>query len=487
MTRQRSAQLVFSCIALLLVAGLAISGCGSIEDALGDRDAPTHTARPDTNGNPGGRLSVWLETPDGQVRNADAPIVQGAVPATPVGPNATETAVAQTQLNATATAAALQQPEFIRPPECPEVDGVNPPPQPTNFADFGGVIAEYLSDGVKATPLRERLASWGAITDQGGLVNKGVDLTGDGARDVVITLFNPYTYDPDAIRNEGQLLIYTCEYDGYQLQYREPINASARIALPQVLRVGDMNGDVSNEVVYFYETCNGFTCDKEAHILSYDRREGFVPLNTFPITARNGRISILDLDNDYVWEVEAEINIQGGLSVGPPRSLTEWWDWDGENYNLVQREELEGQYRIFAMYEADDLVAAGQYAAAVTAYADARLDDSLLDWDEIQNEREILRAYGAFRIIVTYTRLGNTGRAEYWVGVIQDQNPPGSVGYGYVQMAEAFWNTYTASGGDITQACAQANTVGDRAPNVLSTLNSYSPDRRFLASDLCPF
>jgi len=101
----------------------------------------------------------------------------------------------------------------------------------------------------------------------------------------------------------------------------------------------------------------------------------------------------------------------------------------------------------------------------------------------VAGEREILRAYAAFRIMIAYARLGNA-RAEDWFNVLQGENPPGSSGHGLAQMGAAFMDNFRATG-DARAACAASLGAG---AGVLGALNSYgTSNRSYQLGDLCPF
>ncbi|MBI5961119.1 MAG: hypothetical protein HY866_20450 [Chloroflexi bacterium] len=472
-------RLITSVILLLCILGLA--ACGPVADVIGDRDQPTPTSRVLTTATPGGRLSVWLITPTGQAAVTPTP---GVVGGNPVGPNATATAAIATIQAATLTAAAPPPVPYYQPNDCPLPAAPAPPPRPDTFDDFSVVIGRYLSGGGSSTVVEATLRNWGALTDRGGLVQADTDLTGDGVLEVIVTLYNPMTYNAEALLNAGQLLVYGCDGGGYRLLYKTQFNQS--LALPELLRVGDMNADVRNELVFFIETCGTSGCYKEAKILSWNAIVGaFEELNSGQIVAINGRIGIADVENDGILELTAQINPPGTSASGPPHSVIDVWDWNGVDYLLAQRQETGSRYRIHALYEADDRFRAGELRPAILDYDALRKDNSLLSWT-ISGEYEALRAYAAFRIVIGYARLNN-GRANDWLSVLQSENPAGTTGSGFAAMGTAFMDNFRATN-DARAACAQAISTGATQPNVLSILNSYGYNNRsYTLNDLCPF
>lgn len=466
----------------LLVA--LIAACGPVADVIGDRDPPTPTSRAFSTATPGGRLSVWLVTPTGQGFAPPTP-TPGTVGGNPVGPNATATALIATIEAATATAAAPLPAPYTAPQKCPAPGAPAPPTKPASFSDYSVMIGRFLSAGGSPTVLEATLRNWGAITDRGGVVQADTDITGDGILEVIVTIYDPALYNAEAPLNAGQLFVFGCDAGGYRLLHRTQY--AAGLALPELSRVGDMNADVKNELVYFIESCNQSGCFKDAKILSWNTFVGaFEELNSGQIIAVNGRVGIVDVDQDGVLELTAQINPPGNLASGPPRSLTDIWDWNGRDYVLAVREEPEGsRYHIHAIHDADDLFRAGQFRDALMAYDAVRRNRNLLSWNAVSGERQVLDAYAAYQIVIGFARL-QSGRAESWLPILVNENPPGTPGHGFAQMGEAFMNNFRATG-DTRAACAEARNAAAMT-SVLGLMNSYGYNNRsYWMTDLCPF
>ena len=201
-------------------------------------------------------------------------------------------------------AAAPPAAPYYQPDECPLPGAPAPPAQPGNFNDYKDRVAGYLSAGGSPTVLEAGLREWGAINDTGGVVQADTDLTGDGVREIIVTFFNPQTFNEEAVLNAGQMLVLGCDAGGYRVLYETPFNPL--VALPELLRVGDMNADVRSELVFFTETCGRSNCYKEGKILTWNAQTGaFKELNNGQIVAINGRIGIADVDDDGVLELTA--------------------------------------------------------------------------------------------------------------------------------------------------------------------------------------
>lgn len=325
-------------VLLLAALILAAAGCDPVGDAigLGERDAPSPTPRPFVAGTPGGKLSVWLITPTGQAATPDPG--GGIGPdGNPVEPVLEVTRFYATSAAATATALAPTPAPRYGSGDCPLASSPAIPAKPQSFTDYADAIGVFLSAGGSTRVLEPRLRNWGAFTDTGGLIQTDTDITGDGVPEVIVTLFNPNVYNPEATRNAGQLLVFGCQTDslgnpGYRLLYESPFETY--IALPWLLRVGDMNGDARAELVYGYEMCDGFRCYQTVEIRSWNAVRGqFVRLHDADIIAVNGRTGIEDVDFDGVLELIVTNNA-AGPTVGP----IETWDWTGSLYRLATSE-----------------------------------------------------------------------------------------------------------------------------------------------------
>jgi len=335
--------------ALLGAALLLIAACGPVSDVIGRRNTPAPTvegfaATPGAlrTATPGGLLSVWVVTPpSGAAQSGSAATPDPRVPGSrPVGPAATATAAFATIEAATAIAALPPPAPYYQPDECPLPGVPAAPARPASFNDYKDRIAGYLSAGGSPTVLEATLRNWGAITDRGGVVQADTDLTGDGVREIVITLYNPQTYNEEALLNAGQLLVLGCDGGGYRVLYETLFNPL--VALPELLRVGDMNADVRAELVFFTETCGRSSCAKDGKILTWNALTGaFKELNNGQIVAINGRIGIADVDGDGVLELTAQINPPRTSALTAPARVIDTWDWTGTDYVLALREDAE--------------------------------------------------------------------------------------------------------------------------------------------------
>jgi hypothetical protein len=469
-------------IICLLILFLLI-GCDIFNRRINEPAEPTNTPLPFSTATPGGKISIWMIEPT-DLASAGTPAPQRTVEGQVVAPAATATAIQAQIIAATQTAAAPTPQPTFQPDDCPETRGLNAPNEPDSFTEFPAAIGVFLSNGGAPSVLESTLRQWGAITGQGGVVQGDTDLTGDKIPEILVNMFNPFIYNPEAALNSGQMLIYGCDNKGYRLLYATPNNPG--IALPVLHRVGDMNGDVKAEVVLDTQSCSAQYCTREGFILSWNPVVGiFEPINSQQILAINGRLGVVDIDSDGILELTVTSNPPVTATSGPTRGIVDVWDWTGQNYLLAVRTPDEAHYRIHRLHDADEELFAGNRRNALAGYFDVRDNADLLAWT-LPNETVLLRAFATFRIVTTYARNGDE-RAESMLGTLLGENPEGTPGAVYAAMGRAFMEAFR-SGSGATAACQSALSIAATRSEVLAFLNSYGfANRSYSLSDLCPF
>ncbi len=460
---------------------LWLAACGVLED-IGQRPVVTNTFTAPRTATFGGRISVWMVSPTGQPlipRSTTPDPTRGEV----VGPVGTATAIFNTFATQTAIAAESNPPNF-QTADCPLPSGRVPEPPPDTFAEFPSAIGAYLSDGGPTAVLESELRVWGAITERGGVVQADTDLTGDRVPEIIINLYNPFLYNPEAIINAGQLLVYGCDNGAYRLLYQTP--NSPGLVLPVLHRVGDMNGDVKAELVFDIQSCSQVACTREGYVLTWNSITGaFDQLNNASIIAMNGRLGVVDIDSDGILEITVASNPPSDITSGPRRPVVDIWDWTGKNYVLAVQQQDDPVYRIHVLHDADNALQRQLWQSALSGYREVRSNETLLAWT-IPSEREILRGYATYRLVIVYARLRD-GRAETMLNALLAENPEGTPGAVYGAMANAYMENFRA-GGNISTACQAALAVASARPEALTTLNSYGYANPIYSwGDLCPF
>lgn len=461
---------------------LFLAACSAL-DRIGERPDPTNTLLARRTATLGGRISVWLISPTAPSgAQGNTPVPFGTARGEVVGQVATATAIFNDFATQTAEAE-VQLPNF-QPGDCPLPSRRVPGPPPDDFAAYPAAIGAYLSEGGPTAVLESELRLWGAVTDQGGVVQDDTDLTGDGVEEILITLFNPFTYNPDAILNAGQLLVYGCDNGGYRLLYSTP--NSPGLALPVLHRVGDMNGDVKAELVFDIQSCSRTACIREGNVLTWNPVTGvFEQLNNATIMAVNGRLGVVDIDNDGILELTAASNPPSDIASGPQRSVVDIWDWTGKNYVAAIRQPADPRYRVHALQDAEAALQQQSWQRALTGFRDVRNNEAYLSWT-IPGEEQILRAFATYRLVTIYARLRD-GRAESALQTLLSESPEGTPGAVYAAMGQAFMDNFRATS-NVTTACQAALTVATTRTEALATLNSYGyANPVYSLNDLCPF
>lgn len=472
----------FYLVILIIGLGLASLAC-SADDLVGQRQiGPTPTIPAFATATPGGRISVWLITPDGQVQNS------AAVTATSFGnivaPAATATAAYATLQAATAAARVTFSAPVFQPNDCPTPGNPLPSIRPANFGQFAQAIALYLSAGGPTTTLESTLRTWGAIVEGHGVLQADTDLTGDGVNEIIVTLYDPSTYKPNA-PSPGQLLIYGCAQKGYRLLYSTPFSQSTM--LPELKRVGNMNGDGRAQIAFTQQLCTNGVCTQSMQILNWNAVIGsFVPLNDVLMDATNAKVTISDLDNDGILEVSITSNPPTDLAAGPYRRTVRIWDWNGVNYVLALVQQDAPIYRVHMAYDADATFLQGDFRAALKLYDKVRDDQNLQAWTN-PNDYAILRAYATYRKMVTYAALKQSRAVEDTFNTLQSENPPGSPADVWTQFGSTFLDTYKTTRSLKKTCVAALNFISTRS-DLLASINSYgSLNHTFVPQELCPF
>ncbi|CAG0985453.1 MAG: hypothetical protein IAE83_07450 [Anaerolinea sp.] len=465
-------------LAGLLLMTLTVLACSGVDDLIGQRPArPTPTSASFATATPGGRVSVLLSTDDASNRATPTPF--GEI----VAPAATATALFGTLAAATATAGATPVLPLFSPDYCPNPSSPPPPDQPTAYSVYPETIGRYLSVGGAPVLLEGFLREWGAVR-AGSVVQADTDLTGDGVPEVVITLYDPSLF-VEGRPSPGQILVYGCAQGGYRLLYNTVYSPSA--ILPELRRVGDMNGDTRAELVYDQLVCTAVGCDQTVQVLSWSAALGvFKPLNEVPINASGGKIGIVDADADGVLEISVTFDPAMTTTSGPTRRAIDYWDWDGVSYRLAVTEVSPPVYRIHALHDADMLFAAADWEGAHLLYNQVRDGTKVQAWSLVPTEPIMLRAYAIWKKLLAYIMDGQRRSANTMLETLRKENPPGTPGEGYTLIAEAFINNYARTRDEV-RACSAAKTAAGTRPETLIALNSYGyANRTYSLEDLCP-
>src|SRR5450756_331013 len=85
-------------------------------------------------------------------------------------------------------------------------------------------------------------------------------------------------------------------------------------------------------------------------------------------------------DTEAAYHIEAQGGVVASTGAGPQRTETQIWKLNGAQFAKVSSTLSPIEYRIHAIYAADDAFAKDDYSSAVDGYSRAITNDSLKDW-----------------------------------------------------------------------------------------------------------
>jgi hypothetical protein len=329
-----------------------------------------------------------------------------------------------------------------------------------------------------------------SINEKWGSVS-AIDLTGDGEREIVVSIFDPFTTDQTA-GPSGQLLVYGCVPQQVELFYAN--QAIKGQALPRLLQSGNLIAAPRGaQLAVVSSSCGANTCFDRLEVLGWNGT-ALVNLLAEPLDLPAAQYQLFQADADSALEIQAQRGRQGSIGAGPQRTETQLWDWNGAQYVKIQSDQSPVEYRIHAVYEGDDALAAGDTQRAVDWYVRVLTDDTLKDWlTEIgyanAHDRDTLQAYARFRLLLIGLLRGDANARDQ-LDQLTALYPEGSPVHLTQQMAQAFWDKYPEAQ-DLQAACAIANAFANSGSNgqylIVDDLNLFGyTNRTYTSDDLCP-
>lgn len=404
-------------------------------------------------------------------------------------------------------------------------------PAPPSECPPGGTPVTLTTDDISAISLEESILGYlnarGSSVGLGPLLNSlavnmtppayiesrvfPTDVTGDGVPDVVMDILLPEA----GVYATTAAMVFVCQ-DG---QY---VNELFLLLSPQeglypgggyeILAIRDMNLDGVREVLLVLKVNSA----RYFYILEWDGSE-FVSLIeprfeeillhlVYYVDAYVADGVVSDTDGDGTLELVITQGIQSSSS-GPQRVRREVWAWDGYAFRKAcSKAATSPVYRFQAVQDGDDATLCGNYDQALAFYQQAVFDEQLLGWSQGQlwpdsaygdeptptpdpGERSWLQAYGRYRIMLLHALRGYKPEARIVYDTLLEKFPEGAVGNQYAQLADAFWEAYTASG-DVSAACQAAiENASTNREAALSPLGSgfYGYNNRdYAPEDICP-
>lgn len=353
-------------------------------------------------------------------------------------------------------------------------------PLPASSQGVAEAISTFLTAGGSIEQLRAGLRDrWRLINDSeaGGFVRHDLDLTGEGAPEVIISLITP-----DA---GGALLIFAC-VDGRMLpRYVGLADDGLRGEPPRLLNTGDLNADNLPDLVFTSRACDEQDdCRYRTQMATYNPvrgrfrnlLEGAIRTTTLP--------RLEDIDHDRVTELIVPLIDPGNADTGPLRTGEIVYDWNGAVYVRSFTSFAPSRFRIQVIHEADAAFIAGDYGAAARAYSQALTDPALENW--YNDDDTVLPAYALYRLMMLYTFTGDDGLMDLGAQLLRAY-PDLTSAPVYAEMALRFWSAFQASN-NLASACAEVRAIIASRPEGLDLLNRYgSRSPTMTLAQICPF
>ena len=359
---------------------------------------------------------------------------------------------------------------------------------PAAFNGYPEAIRAYLNAGGSSKALATLLHNASSINDKFGSV-RSFDLIGDGVPETIVSIFNPTSALPVP---SGLLLIYGCAHQQAQLLYAA--SSADSESMPQVVKVGNLIGaQRGGQIATLTSTCGANTCFDALDVLGWNGQT-FVSLLGSPLSLPAATYTFTQTAADPALEIEAQGGVVGSIGAGPQRTEKQIWKWNGAQYVKVSSTLSPVEYRIQAVYEADDAFKAGDYQPAIDWYTRVINDDTLKDWlTEINypkaHDRDTLTAYARFRLLLIGLLRGDVN-AHDQLDQLTNAYPDGNPVHLTQQMAQVFWDKYQATK-DFKAACAVADAFANSGDNgqylIVDDLNLFGyTNRMYTSDDMCP-
>ena len=276
--------------------------------------------------------------------------------------------------------------------------------------------------------------------------------------------------------------------------YAAPSSDIYEFLAPTIVAVTDVTGDGLPELIADAPFCGAHTCtgniraigQTAAGLADLVQRESLAesdPGNT--ITMTFPEIQVLDRDSDGAAEIIVRGGTIGSAGAGVVRPRTEVWRWDGAAVTLAETTLEPTQYRHHILYEANDLMAAGDLDGALALY-EAAINDPALRNDGFAHAPEQVYAdisrFAAFRLILIDLLQNNAERAAGRLAWLQ-ANHPDAAATGAAATLLAGW-----AGADGQAAlCASIEETLAALDNPTGTLSDMGYGNPALtAADFCP-
>jgi len=357
---------------------------------------------------------------------------------------------------------------------------------PDQFDGYTQAIRAYLTQGGITANLLTILRQASSINDKWGGVFS-IDLSGDGEPETIVSIIDPSSADQPT-GPSGMLLIYGCEHRQVALWYSS--SATRPNPLPRIMQTGNfIAAPRGNQIAVQTETCGANTCFEKFDVLGWDG-QALVSLLAEPLELPSAQYQLVQADADTPIEIQVQTGVNKSIGAGPQRTEKQLWDWNGAQYVEVKSELSPVEYRIHAVYVADDAFNAGDYQTAINWYSRVITDDTLKDWlteagYANAHDGDTLKAYARFRLLLIGLLRGDAN-AEDQLKALTADYPDGSPVNQTTQMAQLLWDKYQATQ-DWTQTCAAVNAFANDQYQIIDDLGLFGySNRMYTSDDMCP-
>jgi hypothetical protein len=303
-------------------------------------------------------------------------------------------------------------------------------PAPTDWENLEGWLTMLWQGGVDPAAVRAALRVSGiqkSLDDW-----QGADLDGDLRDEWILTLYDQSM--PGApFGAAGDLWIVN---DRVAFRYYiAPSSDIFEFLAPTIVDLADMTGDGLPELIADAPTCGAHTCFNNYRIIGLwegqftdlqfsgqPNPQVVVPGKPTPIAMSYANARLEDVDSDGLPEFLVHGGTIGSAGAGVVRARTEVWDWNGAAVILAGTILDPTAYRHHILYEANELMEAGDLDAALVLY-EATINDGALRNDGFFHPPEQtyadISAFAAFRLILIDLLQGNAERANdrlAWLG-----------------------------------------------------------------------
>jgi len=297
-----------------------------------------------------------------------------------------------TEIQATAASTDLPEPEMTEEPVQEATLPVLPPSQSavcvppaehpaladTDYQTFPQAILDYLNAGASPEELAVTLIVQGLGPEEQPVWAE--DLTGDGVREVVVTVFD------ETQPRQGSLLIFNCVDEQYVLAHL--VVSEQQAYAPLLLYIQDFNADGQREVVYSSTHCGAHTCFEDVQILRYDNGEYITRLEGSTLDYPYPEIKLTDFDHDGMYNLEVIGTAIASVGAGPQRDSINIWQYDpgSGTWKLGEQTLAASPFRVHLVHDAEAAIDRGEYLIASLLFQQVIEDEQLLEWADEEEE-----------------------------------------------------------------------------------------------------